>query len=337
MNPAVDRRVEVGVIAEYRRALPQLADQIWLTDSGLETDLIFHHGFELADFAAFPLVRDPAGRAALHRYFTEHAAVAKAHRTGFVYESPTWRANPDWAERLGYRPGELAALNREAIELGLQLRAEVGPEVPVVLSGCLGPREDGYRPRAKMSVAEAQAYHRSQLEVFGSTAADLVCAMTLGYPDEAIGISQAAAAVEIPVVISFTVETDGRLPDGSALADAIRATDDAAEVPPVYYLLNCAHPAHLAPALAAGGDWTSRVRGLRANASRRSHAELDSRPDLDEGNPTELAADYAQLRSLVPGLTVLGGCCGTDVRHVAAIAATCAPIAASGDGAPGRR
>ena len=295
-----------------------LGPGIHLTDSGLETDLIFHRGIELPAFAAFPLLEHPSGRAQLGRYYRDHLAIAAQHSRPFVLEAPTWRANPDWGRELGYDQPALERVNEHAIAFLSELAAEAGP---TVISGCIGPRSDGYRPASHMSAEAAREYHRPQVAAFARAGADLVNAMTITYTDEAIGIVLAAVSVAIPVAISFTVETDGRLPDGTALGDAITAVDAATDRAPVHFGVNCAHPDHLASALAAGGGWASRLRALRANASRRSHAELDEASELDEGDPAELAQGYEQLRALVPTFTVLGGCCGTDVRHVAAIAA----------------
>ena len=296
----------------------------FLTDSGLETDLIFHHGFDLPDFAAFVLLDDEAGIDALRRYYREHAAIAASSGAGFVLDSPTWRASPDWGQRLGYTPERLADANRRAIQLLVDVRDELGADVgPVVVSGCVGPRGDGYRPGELMAADEAEAYHSTQIGTFATTEADLVTAMTITYPAEAVGITRAAAGAGMPVVISFTVETNGDLPDGTPLRDAIAAVDDATAGDPAYYMLNCAHPDHFEGVLEPGSAWTARLRGVRANASRRSHAELDEAEELDEGDPVELAADYRALRARFPELAVLDGCCGTDSRHVREIATAC--------------
>ena len=305
-------------------SLPQLAETVFLTDSGLETDLIFHHGYDLPDFAAFVLLDDESGTDTLRRYYREHATIARDAGVGFVLESPTWRASPDWGARLGYPPERLADVNRRAIALLVDLRSELEREVrPIVISGCIGPRGDGYRPAELMSEDEAQRYHSTQIATFAATDADLVTAMTITYAEEAVGIARAAREAGVPVVISFTVETDGRLPNGSSLEDAVRAVDRATDGYPAYYMVNCAHPSHFAAVLVDGGDWTSRLRGVRANASRRSHAELDEAEDLDDGDAQQLAEEYRQLREASPHLTVLGGCCGTDRRHVQEIATAC--------------
>ena len=297
--------------------LPQLADGVFLTDSGLETDLLFSGGWELPDFAAYPLLDSDDGRAALRRYVDDHLQVARQARLGIVVETPTWRASSDWGTRLGHDAQALAALNRRGAQLVDDARREAG-DVDVVVSGCLGPRGDGYVPGAQMTLQEAADYHRPQVEAFADSPVDLVSALTLTTAAEAVGVVQAARGAGLPVVVSFTVETDGRLPDGTPLGDAVRAVDDATGGAPAYFMVNCAHPDHLAPAVDPSADWWPRLRGVRANASRMSHAELDEAPELDAGDPDELARQLAALRPL--GVTVLGGCCGTDVRHIRALA-----------------
>ena len=299
-------------------ALPQLSGAVFLTDSGLETDLVFSGGWDLPDFAAYPLLDRDDGRAELRRYVDEHVRVARDAGLGIVVDTPTWRASSDWGARLGHDAQALATLNRRGAQLVDDARRGVD-DVPVVVSGCLGPRGDGYVPDASTTPQEAADYHRPQVEAFAGSPADLVSALTLTGVAEAVGIVDAARAAGLPVVVSFTVETDGRLPDGTPLGDAVRALDDATGAAAAYVMVNCAHPDHLAPAVDPSADWWPRLRGLRANASRLSHAELDAAPELDPGDPVELARQLAALRPL--GVTVLGGCCGTDVRHIRALAA----------------
>jgi S-methylmethionine-dependent homocysteine/selenocysteine methylase len=307
-------------MSKYRKRLPQLGDDLFLTDGGLETTLIFHEGLSLPCFAAFDLLRDETGTAALRRYFERYARVAREQERGLVLETPTWRANPDWGARLGYDAAALADANRRSVGLLLEIRdAFERRRTPIVVSGNLGPRGDGYVPGARMSAEQARTYHAPQVELFAETDADMVAGFTLNYPEEAIGIALAAREAGMPVAISFTTETDGRLPSGLPLADAIAYTDDETGGHPAYYMINCVHPTHLAGALAESGGWPERVRGLRANASRRSHAELDASPDLDAGDPEQLAGEYCDLRSVFRRLAVVGGCCGTDHRHVEAI------------------
>lgn len=308
----------------YRHDLPQLSGGLFLTDGGAETTFIFHDGIELPYFAAFDLLRTAYGAERLRRYYRSYLELARRDGAGFVLEAPTWRANPDWADKLGYTPEALAAVNSDAIALMEELRTEFdGAGKPVVISGNIGPRGDGYRAENMMSAAEAEAYHNPQIDVFAATEADMVSAFTMTYPEEAIGVTRAARRAGMPVVISFTVETDGRLPNGQPLSEAIGQTDAETGGAPAYYMINCAHPAHFDFILADGGDWTRRIRGLRANASLRSHAELDEAPDLDAGDPVDLGRRYAGLLARLPQLAVFGGCCGTDVRHVDQISRCC--------------
>ena len=321
-------------MSRYRKRLPQLEGGLFLADAGLETMLTFQQGFALPSFASFVLLREQAGRAALLAYFERFARLAQANRTGLVLETPTWRANPDWGRALGYTELALAEANRDAVALVARVRAawdapagaarpgvaRPGVARPIVISGNVGPRGDGYRVEKRMGAAAARDYHLAQIATFAATEADMVSAFTITYPDEAIGIVDAAAACDMPVAISFTLETDGHLPCGDTLAEAIARTDLETGSYAAYYMINCAHPSHIEPALHEPGPWRERLRGLRANASRRSHAELDDSIELDDGNPEELADEYLALQTVLPHLNVAGGCCGTDERHVAAIA-----------------
>jgi homocysteine S-methyltransferase len=241
-----------------------------------------------------------------------------------VLETPTWRANLDWGARLGYDAAGLAALNRTAVDF-VQHLAMSGPDRPVehVVDGVVGPRGDGYVIGETMSAPEAAAYHGLQARAFAAAGATMMTGVTMTYVDEAVGVTRAAGAVGLPVVISFTVETNGALPSGQALGDAIAEVDDTTDTAPAYYMVNCAHPTHFDDVLLGHASWTKRVRGLRANASTKSHAELDVATELDAGNPQELGRQYQKLRKRLPQLSVLGGCCGTDHRHIVAICDAC--------------
>ena len=309
------------------RALPQTAGRFFLTDGGLETSLIFHEGIELPHFAAFMLLKDEAGREALRRYYRRYLEIAMTQDLGFVLEAPTWRASSDWGVRLGLPLGELDVLNRNAIQLMRELKAEWASRVrEIVISGCIGPRGDGYDPGEVMSSEEAFGYHRRQVGTFTAAGADMVGAITMTNIPEAIGVTRAAQEFGLPVAVSFTVETDGRLPTGQTLAEAVESVDQATGRGPAYYMVNCAHPTHFAGALEVDGPWLERVTGLRANASRRSHQELNDSSDLDNGDPAELGQEHAALLRRHRQIRILGGCCGTDHRHVAAIGRACALV-----------
>ncbi|HEX3930220.1 MAG TPA: homocysteine S-methyltransferase family protein [Nocardioides sp.] len=290
----------------------------WVTDGGLETDLIFHRGVELRELAAYPLVRSPDGRDLLRAYYEGYAEIAETVGAGLRLEAPTWRANPDWAARLGDGSAALDAVNRAAVEQLRELAGEWSGRVEdTTVAGIVGPRGDGYARGEAATAEEAAEYHAPQVAAFAAAGADEVVAMTIAGAAEALGIAWAAESAGVPAVISFTVETDGRLADGSALAEAVRTVDRGGR--PAYFMVSCAHPAHVLPAVAGGGDWLERIRGMRCNASTLSHAELDEAETLDEGDLGLLVSAHRQLEQLLPALEVVGGCCGTDARHVAAL------------------
>jgi homocysteine S-methyltransferase len=305
----------------HRASLPQTQGRLMLTDSGIETDVIFGAGRDLPGFAVFPLVEDAQGRAILDRYYREHLDVAAAHGLGYVMETPSWRSNLDWGTSLGYAQDALDALDRAGVAFLVALR-DVEPRVdgPVQVSGLIGPRGDLYQSGTAMTTEGAEEYHAHQVRVLADAGVDLISACTLAYAAEGLGIALAARDCAIPVVLYFTVETDGRLPDGSSLRGAIEAIDTATGDYVSYYGINCAHPDHIAPVLDDEGDWLRRIGALRGNASRMSHAELDEMTELDSGDPADLAHHYLRLMRALPNVTVLGGCCGTDVRHIRAIA-----------------
>lgn len=304
-----------------RHSLPQL-DRLFLTDGGVETDLIFNRGIDLPFFASVLLLRTADGEKALDDYIRPYLDLARRLGAGFEFVTASWRASPDWAAQFGLTQEELDDLNRKSVERARSLQAEYG-DVPSVISGCIGPRGDGYDPGDIMTAAEAQDYHRRQISTLAGAGADLIAALTMTNIPEVVGIAEAARASDVPVVISFTVETDGRLPTGDSLRDAIEAVDEATGTYPAYYMINCAHPTHFMSVLSAGEAWTKRIGGIRANASRCSHAELDAMTALDSGDPDELGRMYRAICDDLPGVRVIGGCCGTDLRHVTAIAEAC--------------
>ncbi len=312
-------------MSKYRTTLPQLGSQLFLTDGGLETTLIFHSGLELPHFASFTLLSAVDGRKMLRDYFLPYIEIAHRSRMGFVLEAPTWRANRDWGTKLGYSSEALAVVNRAAIELMEELRlAHEEDQTPMVISGCIGPRGDGYVAGAEMTPEAAAEYHDEQIAVLAATKVDMVSAFTMTNINEALGIVVAAERRGLPVAISFTLETDGMLPSGATLQEAIETVDAASGEYTAYYMINCAHPTHFRRTLEKGGSWIRRIRGIRANASERSHAELDSAPDLDAGDPVALGYQYRDLLRAFPQMRIFGGCCGTDHRHVAQICASCA-------------
>lgn len=315
-------------MAKYRHDLPQRRGGIFLTDGGMETTLIFQEGIDLPHFAAFVLLDSPEGRESLKKYYEAYLVIARERGVGFVLDSPTWRANPDWGAKLGYDAAALKAVNIRSMAFLDGLRAlREKPNLPCIISGAIGPRGDGYKA-GNMDATEAEVYHEAQIAAFVEGGADMVTAYTLTSTKEAIGIARAARAHRIPAVISFTVETDGRLVNGQTLRDAIETVDRETQGAPEYFMINCAHPTHFQSTLKSGEAWTKRIQGVRANASTKSHAELDESETLDAGNPRDLGERYLNLRRSFPAMRILGGCCGTDHRHVAAICEACVPARA---------
>lgn len=307
-----------------RAALPQLGTDVFLTDGGLETDLIFHRGIDLPQFASFPLHDDASKEEVVRDYFRDYLRIGAQTGHGLVLETLTWRASADWGALLGYDAATLRRLNERAVKFLLELRDQE-TDTPVVISGCIGPRGDAYSDLGSMDEHEAQRFHSAQVAVLAASGVDLVSALTITNTAEAIGIVHAARESNVPVVISFTVETDGALPTGMALDQAIAEVDGATAQGPAYYMINCAHPDHFEAVLANPAGSLRRIGGIRANASRKSHAELDESEELDDGDPAELGTRLASIHTRYPHINVLGGCCGTDDRHIAAIAHACRP------------
>lgn len=302
------------------------ADQPFIADGGLETVLIFLDGIDLPDFASFPLLDTEDGRNVLTTYYETYVQLAARLDRGVVLDTPTWRASLDWGARLGYDADQLASINRRAVALVRGVALD-HLDVPVVVNGAVGPRGDGYVVDTAMSASEATRFHSLQARAFADAGADLMTGVTMTYVDEAIGVARAAVAVDMPVAVSFTVETDGRLPSGQPLGDAINQVDEVTDRAPAYYLINCAHPTHFHNVVDTDASWINRVKGVRANASTMSHAELDDATELDRGDIADLAQWYRTLQNHLD-LRIVGGCCGTDHEHIEAIATATARTSA---------
>jgi S-methylmethionine-dependent homocysteine/selenocysteine methylase len=318
-------RTNSGIDAER---LPQLGGRTFISEAGFETDLLFNHGIDLPHFATFGLLESAEHRETIRAYFQAVIDLARRDDTGVVIETATWRASSDWGALLGYDAEALDRVNHEAVDFFVELR-NANPDVDVVISGNMGPRGDGYTVGEAMSVAEATAYHHPQVRSLAHAGADLVSAFTLTSADEATGIVLAATRENIPVVISFTVETDGRLPSGQTLASAIEQVDAATDAAAAYFMVNCAHPTHFAHVLDSPGPW-HRLRGIRANASTMSHEELDNASELDRGDVTTLVDGYLAIAERLPHVAVAGGCCGTDLAHLDRISAAFAERSGAG-------
>ncbi|WP_299483696.1 homocysteine S-methyltransferase family protein [uncultured Roseibium sp.] len=297
------------------------AERFFLSDGGLETHLIFDKGYDLPCFSAAVLLDSEQGRRDLVAYYERFLEIARQSGRGFVLDAPTWRAGVAWAGPLGLSVAKVLQTNERAVRFvsGIRERHET-EALPILVNGLVGPSGDAYAPEETLSYQDALLIHAPQIHALGRAGVDMISAMTLTHAGEAVGMVRAAAEVDIPIAIAFTLETDGRLPSGQSLADAIGEVDEATSSGPAYYMINCAHPDHFRDVLESGGSWTSRIGGIRSNASRMSHAELDEAETLDDGDPGELGGLSVELLRFLPKIQVVGGCCGTDHRHVGCIA-----------------
>ncbi len=248
----------------YRSGLPQLDGDLFLVDGGIETFLIYHEGIALPHFAAFDLLKTEAYLEVIEGYFQPFYEIAKKAESGFILESLTWRASRDWGEKLGYSKQALAEANRLAVDVNAERRRRwEGLGKPIVLSGCIGPRRDAYDAENGMSIDQSRLYHEAQIETLATTETDVITAATLNNPEEGVGIVQAAQECDIPVILSFTLESNGGLPNGQSLSAAIRSVDDATDGYVSYYGINCAHPTHFEHLFSSGDSCLNRVRAVR--------------------------------------------------------------------------
>ena len=322
----ISRRI---MISKYRHVFScGLPNQFYVTDGGIETSLVYLQGMDLPGFAAWPLLGDSNGCAALNAYFTEYAKLSYETNTHLILDTPTWRASKDYLEKENYNQDDMKSLMKTSVDALLVLRDKYeGSNNNIVISGCIGPRGDGYTSDTLMSSDDARIYHSVQMACFAETAIDLVSVYTINYSQEGIGAALAAQFYSLPVVISFTVETNGKLPSGETVSEAIQSCDEATSMYPVYYMLNCAHPSHFSAMLSdlvtTNPSVGSRIGGLKVNASSKSHEELDSSAELDIGDIDALASELKNIKEQNKFINIIGGCCGTDTRHIAAIIREC--------------
>jgi S-methylmethionine-dependent homocysteine/selenocysteine methylase len=297
--------------------LSQLQERVYLHYVGSDTDIIFNKGIHLPGFASYPLLETSNGRDILRSYSEQLLQIGREEKCGIILDSATWVANRDRGAKIGYSPEKLAEINKASIDLISEVRRAAG-DPSILLCAQMGPRGDGYSPGDQMTIDQATSYHSEQMKTLAKTEADFVGGFTICYAEEAAGIIRAGQQYDIPVVIAFTIETDGRLPTGQLLSDAIGLVDEATDQGALYFLINCTHPDHINNAL-TDDAWLKRLRGVVVNASRCSHAELDEALELDVGDPDELGRQLAELKRKYQHFTIFGVCCGTDFRHMKSI------------------
>lgn len=293
-------------------------NNIFMINGGLETTLIYKYNLELPFFSCIDLFKNVNTKKIIYQYYLEYLKVAQKYNSFIIIDTPTWRFNKDWASKLGYNEIELLNRNKEAVVLISKLKNDYNN---IIISGKIGPKYEGYFISEKMSIEESKNYHSTQIKTFSELNIDIITASAMNYVEEAIGISYSAKDKSIPLVISFTLNNDSKLPSGMALEDAINYIDYITNEYPIYYMINCVHPKYFIELLRINKDkkWINRIRGIRPNASSKSHEELEKLNKLDSGNIDELANYCKEIKNICPNINIFGGCCGTNINHVESI------------------
>lgn len=293
---------------------------LYLTEGGIETELMYRWGFDLPQFAMYPLLDNPAAMDTMRGMYRRLLDVAARHGMGALMGGLDYRASPDWAALLGYSAAGLEEANLRSIDFLRGVAAEYAGQVDdILVQGFVGPRGDAYALNRTITEAEAEDYHAVQLATLAKAGVDLAWGFTLNNVAEATGIVRAASRLGVPVAISLTLDADGRLKSGPSLRDAIAAIDAATDGSAAFFSINCSHPDEFAPALEPG-DWIARVRGLRPNASRMDKGALCQIGYLEEGDPVELGQQAGALARRYPHMDIWGGCCGCIETHLEEIA-----------------
>ncbi|WP_135501055.1 homocysteine S-methyltransferase family protein [Roseovarius aestuariivivens] len=314
----------------HARDLPQSQGRLMTCGGGFETWLQYVDGFELRHFCAFELIDDPRGRACLADYHRKLVEAAVANGVGVINEGLHYRASRDWGTLIGYSREALEEINIRGIEFYKDFAREYKSEAtPMLVGGVIGPRGDAYNVGRTPDEAEAEDYHAEQILTFKKAGADLVTAATFSSVAEATGLTRAAKAAGMPVVISFFVAKGGKLKGGETLEEAIAQVDAATDSAPAYYMINCTHPTEFMPGLDDGG-WVRRLGGFMPNAVAMDTLDLCKLGHLEDGDPAELGGQMADLARRYPHINVWGGCCGTDGRHIGEITRQVAAVRKAG-------
>jgi homocysteine S-methyltransferase len=285
-----------------------------LTDGAIETRAVYEFHRDLTDFEVFTMLGDDDGRRILTEIYRSYADVAKRYDLPMQIGTPTWRASRNWTS-------DVASVNEQAARLVRDATAATG--ATVIVAGVLGPSSDGYDPAAALSLEDAHAYHREQAWALASAGADLLYAPTFPAIDELHGAARAMGEAKLPFALGPMLHPNGTMMDGTSLADAIARIDADATARPWHYMLSCLYPTNAATALEslfrAAPAHAHRVVGLKANGSPLPAESLDGSTTLQTSDPEVFARDMWGVAQNF-GLHVLGGCCGTGVSHIEAIA-----------------
>lgn len=300
---------------------PRLEGKFYLTEGGTETEVLYKWGFELPEFAMFPLLDDPKADDVIRNMFRRYLDVAAEQNTGVLLNGHDYRASPDWGAKLGYSDEGLREMQRRTIQFLDEMRAEYADRVSdVYIAACIGPRGDAYGTGGEITADEAEDYHSVQMQNLDGTAADMAVAATFNNVPEAIGVIRAASGVGMPIGVSLTLTPEGRLRSGPTLREAIETVDEATASAAAWFGTNCAHPIEFEDALTDEGPWLDRLRYIRPNAAKMDKIALCSLGHLEDGDPVELGEQMGEIARRLPRADIIGGCCGTDERHLSEIA-----------------
>jgi homocysteine S-methyltransferase len=305
----------------YQTTFPvRSGEALFLTEGGIETELMYKWRFELPHVAVFPLLDNPDAVAVMRGIYRRSLDVAAAHGMSAMLTGLDYRASPDWGGLPGYSQEALVEANHQAIDFLRELAREYNDDLPrVLVGGIIGPRGDAYELNRTITADAAEDYHATQLTTLKQADVDFAAAMTFNNIPEAIGVARAATTIGVPLVISLTVDSTSRLKSGPTVAEAVETIDAETDGAPACYMLNCSHPVEFEPGL-TDGDWIRRLRGFRPNASKMEKIALCQIGHLEEGDPVELGRLMGDLARRYPHMDIWGGCCGTGTVHLGEIA-----------------
>lgn len=296
-------------------------DDIIITDGGLETTLIYKYNIELPYFSCINLLKTDSGRNIIYNCLLNYVNISEKYNVNIIIETPTWRCSKKWSKLLNCENSDIEKINREAVNIVKSIKKN---NKKIIISGNIGPIDDGYVISNKLTIEELKEYHSEQIYILANENVDIISAFTINYVEEAIGITLVCKDINIPLVISFTLNIDGKLPSGMTLEDSIKYIDKYTNYYPMYYMINCAHPKHFISLFKDNNsDWIKRIKGIRSNASDKSHEELNNSKKLDIGNIVELSNYCKNIRKENKHINIFGGCCGTDENHVEEILIKC--------------
>lgn len=295
--------------------------ELFLTEGGSETEIMYRHGFELPEFAMFTLLENPKAVPIMRDMFCAQLDVAAEFGLSFLLTGLDYRASPDWGAKLGYSAQGLADANISAIEFLRDIAQGYEDQIPrLLVGGILGPRGDAYDLNQNITAESAEDYHSVQLNTLKAAGVDFVSAQTFNNVPEAVGVCKAASKMGVALSVGLTLDSTCRLKSGPSLAEAITEIDAlTGEQAPDFYLLNCSHPVEYEPAL-ENASWIKRLRGVRPNASKMEKLALCKLGHLEDGDPVELGAQLGDLSQRFPHMDIFGGCCGTGDSHLREIA-----------------